>query len=147
MDLPPPENTVLSSYDEVRLSEKGGAYVAEAIDSAFLKPSTFIGDGSQKNADGEEMCRYCFNEPLPTAETFTQPTEELTSPSPTETANSTSPLLSALVGKKEKQITISELFPAHVQDGSLDMDSQYTGFIQIIGIFPTKIIISMFANV
>jgi hypothetical protein len=40
MDLPPPENTVLSSYDEVRLSEKGGAYVAEAVDSAYLKPSS-----------------------------------------------------------------------------------------------------------
>jgi hypothetical protein len=85
MDLPPPENTVLSSYDEVRLSEKGGAYVAEAVDSAYLKPFTFIGDGSQKNADGEEMCCYCFNEPLLTAETFTQPTEQLTSPGSTET--------------------------------------------------------------
>lgn len=135
MDLPPPENTVLSSYDEVRLSEKGGAYVAEAIDSAFLKPSTFIGDGSQKNTEGEDMCRLCFNEPLPTAETFTQPTEVQTNPSPTEAANITSPQQSALVSKKEKQITISELYPAHVMDGSLDMDSQYTGFIQIIGNF------------
>jgi len=131
MDLPPPENTVLSSYDEVRLSERGGAYVAEAVDSANLNPSTFIGDGSQKNSDSDSMCRACFNEPPPTAETFTVPTEVLAEP--TEATNVTSPLLSALVGKKEKQITISELYPAHVMDGTLDLDSQYTGFMQIIG--------------
>ncbi|XP_059488748.1 tyrosine-protein phosphatase 69D isoform X2 [Neocloeon triangulifer] len=139
VDLPPPENTVLSSYDEVRLSERGGAYVAEAVDSGSLKPSTFIGDGSLKSADGEMMCRACFREPEVIPETTTVPP----APSPN---NTTSPLLSALVGKKERVVTIAELFPTHVQDGPLDIDSQYTGFMQIIVHGPDNTMLQTFSN-
>ncbi|CAB3382748.1 Hypothetical predicted protein [Cloeon dipterum] len=144
MDLPPPENTVLSSYDEVRLSESGGAYVAEAIDSVNLKPSTFVGDGSQKTSDGENMCRACFKE----VESASEPPVEATtvSQSDGQVTNSTSVLLSALVSKKEKQLTISDLFPAHVQDGPLDLDSQYTGFVQIIVYGPDNSMLQTFSN-
>lgn len=58
-DLPPPDETVVYSYQYAHSSPIGGAYIAETFDNDQLTSSeVFLGDG--ESSHGGAMCDKCF---------------------------------------------------------------------------------------
>jgi protein-tyrosine phosphatase len=67
VDLPPPEEISVFSYQYVYSSPLGGAYLAEMFDSNNLPPEVFIGNGESLN--GSIACEQCIGlrqKPIPT---------------------------------------------------------------------------------
>ncbi|XP_011501448.1 PREDICTED: tyrosine-protein phosphatase 69D isoform X2 [Ceratosolen solmsi marchali] len=58
VDLPPPEEISVFSYQYVYSSTLGGAYLAEMFDSNHLPPEVFIGNGESHN--GSIACEQCI---------------------------------------------------------------------------------------
>lgn len=57
-DLPPPEETMVYSYQYAHSSPIGGAYIAETFDSDQLSSEIFLGDGESSN--DSSMCNKCL---------------------------------------------------------------------------------------
>ncbi|XP_039298297.1 tyrosine-protein phosphatase 69D [Nilaparvata lugens] len=80
-DLPPPQFSPVSSYQEVHHGKSGGAYVADMFDSNSLNSDIFLGDGQtlMSAEDFSNPCHRCIglkpNPPtLPTQTTAASPT-------------------------------------------------------------------------
>ncbi|KAF4532910.1 hypothetical protein B566_EDAN001514 [Ephemera danica] len=157
-DLPPPEELMMSSYDEVHQRKKSGAYIAELFESDTLSSEVFLGDGLTSTMD-HSQCRLCLRElpATPVAPTPEVPTIVVTDGG-SATENTTSPLLpetqtttisddaSGTLKRKRKRSIVSDLYMVHVQDGTLDIDSNYTGFVQVIVFGPDKSLLQAYSN-
>lgn len=109
-ELPMPEELSVMSYQEAHRTPKGGAYVAEMFTSETIVPEVFLGDDQVVNTSASP-CDQCVGlRPYST---------------PDSTVNYT-------VNRSRRNDNEEPLPP---YDGGLDMNSNYTAFIEILGKF------------
>ncbi|XP_044765827.1 tyrosine-protein phosphatase 69D [Coccinella septempunctata] len=118
-ELPEPEDLLIVSYQEAHRTPKGGAYVAEMFDNTVFHPEVFLGDDQVYNFSGSE-CDKCIG-----LRPYSTPRKVATSAS-NVTSNTTS---NETVERVRRNDLVDPLPP---YDGILDVDSNYTGFIEIL---------------
>lgn len=143
-ELPSPEDLVISSYDEVHSNPKGGVYVAEMFSSDYFQSEVFLGDDQMLNYN-ESTCLQCTGH-LYSAKPKLQSLQQnstvikinLSTPIPSEAVIldiSENQVVTELTQEvtTEKIISFQNVDYMLPYDGSLDENSNYTGFIEIIG--------------
>lgn len=108
--LPMPEDLSVMSYQEAHRTSKGGAYVAEMFTSETIVPEVFLGDDQMVN-------------------TSASPCDECVGLRPYSAPDN---LMNYTVNRSRRN-DYEEPLPPH--DGTLDMNSNYTAFIEIVGKF------------
>ncbi|CAH1103184.1 unnamed protein product [Psylliodes chrysocephalus] len=111
-DLPNPEDLTIMSYQEAHRTPRGGAYVAEMFTSSAFHNEVFLGDEQVYNTSNSQ-CDECIG-----LRPYNTPREE-------KIKNATN--LANRVRRNE--ILTDPLLP---YDGNLDINSNYTGFVEII---------------
>lgn len=107
-ELPMPEELSVMSYQEAHRTPKGGAYVAEMFTGETIVPEVFLGDDQVVN-------------------TSSSPCDECVGLRPYSTPES---VVNYTVNRSRRNNDEEPLPP---YDGILDVDSNYTGFIEIVG--------------
>lgn len=111
-ELPPPNNLTVVSYQDAHRTPKGGVYVAEMFSSDTFHSEIFLGDEQVFNSSNSP-CDDCIG-----LRPYYFPRDY--------TSNITSNRVKTVVDLPE---------PLPPYDGSLDINSNYTGFIEVIGKF------------
>ncbi|KAJ8982827.1 hypothetical protein NQ317_010448 [Molorchus minor] len=112
-DLPTPEDLMIMSYQEAHRSPKGGAYVAEMFTSATFHQEIFLGDEQVFNSTNTE-CDECIG-----LRPYNMPKEEKVNKNSSNLAN-----------RVRRNEILSDPLPPY--DGNLDINSNYTGFVEIM---------------
>lgn len=107
-ELPNPEELSVMSYQEAHRTPKGGAYVAEMFTGETIVPEVFLGDDQVVN-------------------TSTSPCDQCVGLRPYSTPDS---VVNYTVNRSRRNDNEEPLPP---YDGSLDLNSNYTAFIEIVG--------------
>ncbi|XP_076262498.1 protein tyrosine phosphatase 69D isoform X2 [Rhynchophorus ferrugineus] len=112
-ELPTPEDLTIMSYQEAHRTPKGGAYVAEMFPSATFHQEIFLGDDQVFNSTNTD-CDECiglrpYNTPRVEKEKFLNKT---------------------LSNRVRRDDVLSDPLPPY--DGTLDINSNYTGFVEMI---------------
>ncbi|XP_063928100.1 tyrosine-protein phosphatase 69D isoform X2 [Zophobas morio] len=110
-ELPSPEDLSIVSYQEAHRTPKGGAYVAEMFTSSAFHGEVFLGDEQVYNLSNTQ-CDECVG-----LRPYTS-YKELKFDNSNDTANRV---------KREERY---DPLPPH--DGTLDINSNYTGFIEVV---------------
>nr|XP_023023889.1 tyrosine-protein phosphatase 69D isoform X2 [Leptinotarsa decemlineata] len=110
-DLPIPEDLTIMSYQEAHRTPRGGAYVAEMFTSSTFHPEVFLGDEQVYNSSNSQ-CDECIG-----LRPYNTPREE-------KIKNTSSNLVN--------RIRRNEILPLPPYDGNLDINSNYTGFVEVI---------------
>ncbi|XP_068082268.1 tyrosine-protein phosphatase 69D isoform X2 [Anabrus simplex] len=147
-ELPAPEDFPVSSYEEVHRSKKGGAYIAEMFESDALNNEVFLGDGQNLQMNSS-ACLQCIGlRPVPPKTTAVPPStghtiqtnillptlgsdssNDISSASDPTIQPSPEPIQAIRTDALSAPRTVGEL---SVYDGHLDMNSNYTGFLEVI---------------
>uniref|UniRef100_A0A8D9BTY0 protein-tyrosine-phosphatase n=1 Tax=Cacopsylla melanoneura TaxID=428564 RepID=A0A8D9BTY0_9HEMI len=152
-DLPPPEETKVSSYQEVHMSPKGGTYIADMFESNALSNDIYLGDNvTLSEATRNSKCKVCVGlRPSPP----TTPPAPPTSPTNGGGNSSGAPIIPAEIpslmletprakrddvltstlkttGVTVPSVAVSTPPTPTVYDGLLDINSNYSGFIEVI---------------
>ncbi|KAK9890199.1 hypothetical protein WA026_010310 [Henosepilachna vigintioctopunctata] len=117
-ELPEPEDLVILSYQQAHRTPKGGAYVAEMFDNSDFHPEVFLGDDQVYNSTTSDCDRCIGLRPYSTPR-YMMPINTNTT---TNTSNAT-------INRPRRNDLVDPLPPC---DGSLDIDSNYTGFVEIL---------------
>lgn len=144
-DLPSPEDLVISSYEEAHNNPKGGVYVAEIFSSDYLQSEVFLGDDQISNYN-DSACLQCLSYNLQnvgpklsavkTDAGAGNNSNKIPSVAVKETPNSienielTSESIQVTTEKNVNSLSHEFIMP---YDGPLDLNSNYTGFIEIVG--------------
>ncbi|KAI5699967.1 hypothetical protein M8J75_011949 [Diaphorina citri] len=127
-DLPPPEETKVSSYQEVHTSSRGGTYIADMFESNALSSDIYLGDNQTiSEATRNSMCKVCVG--LKPALSTPSPSTEAPPTQATPLNSSGIPVPS--VETSTQPSTNGNGMPM-VFDGMLDVNSNYSGFIEVI---------------
>nr|XP_022914694.1 tyrosine-protein phosphatase 69D [Onthophagus taurus] len=113
-ELPSPDELEIVSYNEAHRTPKGGAYVAEMFTSSNFHPEVFLGDDDVYNFTSS-LCDKCIG-----LRPYTLRKKDRNSYSNNTTVNRT------------RRFTNSLPQPLPPHDGLLDINSNYTGFVEII---------------
>ncbi|CAG9763906.1 unnamed protein product [Ceutorhynchus assimilis] len=121
-DLPAPEDLTVVTYQEAHRTPKGGAYVAEMFSSSNFQPEIFLGDDQVFNASSNLDCDHCAG------------LRPYNTPSEPQKKKSSEPLGGDKTNRVRRHNSeFSELLsPLPPFDGNLDIDSNYTGFLEIV---------------
>ncbi|CAH1153419.1 unnamed protein product [Phaedon cochleariae] len=111
-DLSSPEDLTIVSYQEAHRTPRGGAYVAEMFASSTFHPEVFLGDEQVYNTTNTE-CDECIG-----LRPYNTPREE-------KIKNATN-----LANRVRRNEILSDPLPPY--DGNLDINSNYTGFVEVI---------------
>ncbi|XP_072401913.1 tyrosine-protein phosphatase 69D isoform X2 [Diabrotica undecimpunctata] len=111
-DLANPEDLTIMTYQEAHRTPRGGAYVAEMFTSSSFHNEIFLGDEQVYNISSSQ-CDECIG-----LRPFNTPREE-------KIKNSTN-----LANRVRRNEVLLDPFPPC--DGTLDINSNYTGFVEII---------------
>ncbi|KAL1493162.1 hypothetical protein ABEB36_011272 [Hypothenemus hampei] len=117
-ELPTPEDLTIMSYQEAHRTPKGGAYVAEMFNSATFQSEIFLGDDQVYNSSNND-CDECIG-----LRPYNTPRQDKVKEK----------LHNKTVGDGANRVRRNEVLsdPLPPYDGSLDINSNYTGFIEII---------------
>ncbi|VEN39033.1 unnamed protein product [Callosobruchus maculatus] len=123
-NLPHPEDLTIMSYQEAHRTPKGGAYVAEMFTSSNFHPEVFLGDDQVFNSSSNSQCDECIG-----LRPYNTPRVEKSNVKKDNTSN-----------RVRREDILSDPLPPY--DGSLDINSNYTGFVEVIvyGIKPSHIV-------
>ncbi|XP_049806614.1 tyrosine-protein phosphatase 69D [Schistocerca nitens] len=123
--LPSPDKFPISTYEEVHLSKKGGAYIAEMFESDMLSAEVFLGDGHAQQTN-YSACLQCVGLRItPTASTML--------PTVSSPAGDIPSTVDTVLRVKRSPSVVPDLpQPPPVYDGQLDEGSNYTGFIEVV---------------
>ncbi|XP_044257494.1 tyrosine-protein phosphatase 69D isoform X1 [Tribolium madens] len=111
-ELPAPEDLSIVSYQEAHRTPRGGAYVAEMFTSETFQGEVFLGDDQVFNLTSNQ-CDECIG-----LRPYNTPREIKK-----DDINST-------VNRVRREERLSDPLPPF--DGTLDISSNYTGFVEII---------------
>lgn len=132
-ELPSPEDLTIMSYQEAHRTPKGGAYVAEMFSSSSFHDEVFLGDDQVLNVSSSE-CNQCIG-----LRPYNTPREEK---SKGKQQNKTAGDIANRVRRDEM---LTDPLPPF--DGNLDINSNYTGFVEIIVRGnPEPIILAAYSN-
>ncbi|XP_018330947.1 tyrosine-protein phosphatase 69D isoform X2 [Agrilus planipennis] len=109
-ELPVPEGLNIMSYQEAHRTPQGGAYVAEMFSSSSFQSEIFLGDEQVVNDTDQSLCRECIG-----LRPYSSPKEFTTNKSSNRV-------------RRNVSLPIDPLDP---YDGSLNIGSNYTGFVEI----------------
>ncbi|XP_066158731.1 tyrosine-protein phosphatase 69D isoform X1 [Euwallacea fornicatus] len=117
-ELPSPEDLTIMSYQEAHRTPKGGAYVAEMFSSSSFHPEVFLGDDHVLNISSSE-CDQCIG-----LRPYNTPRED----------KQKDKMLNKTAGDIANRVRRDEMLsdPLPPCDGNLDINSNYTGFVEII---------------
>lgn len=121
-DLPTPEDLTIMSYQEAHRTPKGGAYVAEQFTSATFHPEIFLGDDQVFNSSNTD-CDNCIG-----LRPYNTPREEKDKDK--EKLQPQNKSLSDMANRVRRNEILTDPLPPF--DGNLDINSNYTGFVEII---------------
>lgn len=117
-ELPDPEDMLIVSYQEAHRTPKGGAYVAEMFDNFAFHSEVFLGDDQVFNSTSS-LCDECIGlRPYSSPRHVSSPSNAI----PNVTSNE-------IINRIRRSDLVDPLPP---YDGSLDITSNYTGFVEIL---------------
>jgi protein-tyrosine phosphatase len=117
-ELPAPEGLLIVSYQEAHRTPKGGAYVAEMFTSSTFHGEIFLGDEQVYNLSSSQ-CDECIG------------LRPYSTPRETKHGNNNNNS-SDIANRVKRDDKLTDPLPPF--DGTLDISSNYTGFVEIIGI-------------
>lgn len=112
-ELPTPEDLTIVSYQEAHRTPRGGAYVAEMFPSTTFHQEIFLGDDQMFNSSNTE-CDECIG----------------LRPYNTPRVDKDRKLNKSISNRVRRDDILSDPLPPY--DGNLDINSNYTGFVEII---------------
>lgn len=152
-DLPPPEETKVTTYEEVHTSSRGGTYIADMFESNALSNDIYLGDNRTiSDVSRNSMCKICVGlTPVPPSSSqgpsiapvnYTWapiiPAEipslliDIPRSKRQEAVTTTTATISLPSVTSFTQAPTNENRAPTVFDGSLDKNSNYSGFIEVI---------------
>ncbi|XP_048526758.1 tyrosine-protein phosphatase 69D isoform X2 [Dendroctonus ponderosae] len=118
-ELPLPEDLTIMSYQEAHRTPKGGAYVAEMFSSTTFHPEIFLGDEQVFNTTNSG-CDECIG-----LRPYNSPREDKI-----KTKHENKTAAGDMANRVRRNEMLSDPLPPY--DGILDINSNYTGFVEII---------------
>ncbi|KRT79270.1 hypothetical protein AMK59_7578 [Oryctes borbonicus] len=112
-ELPAPEELEIVSYRQAHRTPKGGAYVAEMFTSSTFHPEVFLGDEEVLNLTNS-ICEECIG---------LRPYSGFGGEKNVHLNNST-------INRARRENILTDPLPPY--DGILDINSNYTGFVEIL---------------
>uniref|UniRef100_A0A1B6CKV8 protein-tyrosine-phosphatase n=1 Tax=Clastoptera arizonana TaxID=38151 RepID=A0A1B6CKV8_9HEMI len=150
-DLPPPQESNISSYQEVHRRKSGGTYLADMFESDALNNDIYLGDGhTLTSLSNSSRCHECIGlRPRSFISTTQAPETNLnilttmstsTISLPPTLTLADIPSLNSIITRKERSLTPTappenptvQPFYVPVFDGKLDNNSNYTGFVEVL---------------